>query len=307
MLIPALILFCIEGRSHMPSRSAYTEFVPSDINTMLSGLYSARQDMIRPVLEHPRSYILLNIRELASRLQVDPATVSRTVFAMGFPSYREFQRYLHQLSVAHTTALDQMKATKKHHTTFSSRLQETLKSAMENLEGLVNSLDPDRLDTLAARFYKAKRIVILGGDLAECLVSFLHYQLTVLNFHAIPATHAGHATHLMRGVTKDDLVVAISFRRGLRQTVEGLLQARAHGCYCVGITDTSISRIARSSDETFIVSIDTPPFGPSYVAAMALLDAILSAVVNHRRPRTLAILKEAEKEQRTGHRWDPEL
>lgn len=291
----------------MPKRSSHSDFVPNGINTMLNRIYRARQDMIRPVLEHPREYILLNIRELASRLQVDPATVSRTILAMGFPSYREFQRYLHQLSVANTTAFAQMRATNRHQTSFSSRIQDTLKSATENLEGLINSLDPERLDALAAKFYEAKRIIILGGDLAESLVSFLHYQLTVLGFHAIPAIHAGHITHLMRGTTKDDLVVAISFRRGLRQTVDGLLEAKANGCYTVGMTDTSISRIASASDETFIVSIDTPPFGPSYVAPMALIDAILSAIANHRRPRTLAILKEAEKEQRTGYRWYPEL
>jgi RpiR family transcriptional regulator, carbohydrate utilization regulator len=291
----------------VPKRSSRPEFVPSDINTMLSRIYRARQDMIRPVLEHPRDHILLNIRELAAKLQVDPATVSRTIVAMGFPGYREFQRFLHQLSIVQTTALDQMQASKKRDTSFSNRLQETLESVTKNLEGLVNSLDPDRLETLAARFYKAKRVIILGGDLAESLVSFLHYVLTLLGFHAIAATNAGHITHLMRGTTKDDLVVAISFRRGLRQTVEGLLQAKANGAYTVGITDTSISRLARSADEAFIVSVDTPPFGPSYVAPMALLDAILSAIANHRRPRTLAILKEAEKEQRTGYRWYPEL
>jgi RpiR family carbohydrate utilization transcriptional regulator len=291
----------------MRKRSSQSECVPNGINTMLSRIYRARQDMIRPVLEHPRDYILLNIRELASRLQVDPATVSRTILAMGFPGYREFQRYLHQLSIAHTTAFDQMRATNSHQSSFSGRIQETLKSATENLEGLINSLDAERLDALAARFYKAKRIIILGGDLAESLVSFLHYQLTVLGLNAVSATNAGHITHLMRGTTKDDLVVAISFRRGLRQTVEGLLQAKANGSFTIGITDTSISRIASSSDEAFIVSTDTPPFGPSYVAAMALLDAILSAIANHRRARTLAILKEAEKEQRTGHRWYSEL
>jgi len=281
--------------------------VLSELNTMLSRIYRARRDMIRPVFEHPREYILLNIRELAARLEVDPATVSRTILAMGFPSYRDFQRYLHQLSIAHTTALDQMRSTKKQNTSFASRIQETLEAATKNLEGLVNSLDSSKLQDLAARFYKAKRIIILGGDLAQSLASFLHYQLNLLGFHAISATDAGHIIHLMRGTTKDDLVVAISFRRGLRQTVEGLIEAKANGCYTVGITDTSISRIARVSDESLIVSIDAPPFGPSYVAAMALLDAILSAIANHRRLRTVAILKEAEKEQRTGYRWYPEL
>ncbi len=263
--------------------------------------------MIRPALEQPREYILLNIREFAAKRQVNAATVSRTILAMGFPGYREFQRYLHQLSIAHTTALDQMQASRKDQASFAGKVQETLDTATRNLQRLVNGLEITRLEKLAVRFYAAKRIILLGGDLAESLTYFLHYILTLLGFHTVAATRAGHITHLMRGATKHDLVVAISFRRGLRQTVEGLLQAKANGAYTVGITDTSISRLARASDETFIVPIDIPPFGPSYVAPMAMIDAILSAVANHRTARTLAILKEAEKEQRTGFRWYPEV
>lgn len=262
--------------------------------------------MIRPVLEQPRDYVLLSIHELAARRQVDAATVSRTIVAMGFPSYRDFRRYLHQLSIANSTALDQMRATIKDTSTFSSRVQETLDTATSNVHRVVNGLEMDRLRNLAARFYRAKRIFILGGDLAESLVSFMHYILIFLGFDAIPATRAGHIVHLMRDSTRRDLVIAISFRRGLRQTVEGLLQARANGSYTVAITDTSISPLARASDEAFIVPIDTPPF-TSYVAPMALLDAIMSAVANYRTDRTLTILKQAEKEQRDGSRWYPEL
>jgi RpiR family transcriptional regulator, carbohydrate utilization regulator len=273
---------------------------------MLSRIHRSRQDMIRPVLEEPREYVLLSIHELAARRQVDAATVSRTILAMGFPSYRDFRRYLHQLSIAHTTALDQMQATIKDTSTFSSRVQDTLDSASSNVHRVVNSLEIDRLRKLAARFYKAKRIFILGGDLAESLVSFLHYLLILLGFEAIAATRAGHITHLMRDSTERDLIIAISFRRGLRQTMEGLLQGKANGSYVVAITDTSISPLARAADEAFIVPIDAPPF-TSYVAPMALLDAIMSAVANYRTDRTLAILKGAETEQRDGFRWYPEL
>ena len=284
-----------------------SEITAGGIDEMLGRLYRARQDMIRPVIEHPREYILLNIRELAARLHVDPATVSRTILAMGFASYREFQRFLHQLSIAHTTALDQMRSAQKRNASFSGRVRETIDCVTRNVEGVFSTMDPERLEALAARFYKAERVIILGGDLAECLASFLQYQLTMLRIHALAATGPGQTTHLIRSTSGSDLVVAISFRRGLRQTVEGMLQAQQNGSYVVGITDTSISRIARSADETFIVSVDAAPFGPSYAAAMALLDAILSAIANHRRSRTLSILKDAEKEQRTGYRWYPEL
>jgi DNA-binding MurR/RpiR family transcriptional regulator len=258
---------------------------------------------MRPVLEHPREYVLLSIRELAERLGVDPATVSRTVLAMGFPSYRAFQKYLHERSITHSTAFERLRATEKSQAGFEGRVQKTLDGAVRNLEGVCRSLDIERLAAIADRFYAAKRIYLLGGDLAVSLVSFLHYQLIVLGLDAIAVTTTGHATYLMQRVTKKDLVIAISFRRGLRQTVEGLSQARAKGCYTIGITDTSISPVSRLADESLLVSVDVPHFGASYVAPMAVLDAILSAIANRKRARSMAVLKQMEEEQKSGNRW----
>jgi DNA-binding MurR/RpiR family transcriptional regulator len=99
------------------------------------------------------------------------------------------------------------------------------------------------------------------------------------------------------------VVIAISFRKGLRQTVEGLQQARKKGAYCVGITDTYVSPIARFSDQFFLASIEAPPFGGSYTAPMALMNAILVSCANYRRSRTLSLLRTADEEERHGARW----
>src|SRR5215467_9927353 len=69
-----------------------------------------RQEIIRPILEHPREYVLLSVRAMAKRLRTDPATIVRIVRGVGFGSYREFQRHLHELSLAFATALDTMQA-----------------------------------------------------------------------------------------------------------------------------------------------------------------------------------------------------
>lgn len=273
------------------------------VSTLLNRLYRTRQEMMRPILEHPREYVLFSIRALAEKLQVDPATISRTVIAMGFANYREFRKYLHQRSIAHSTAFERMHATDGSHTSFEGYVRKTLDGAFRNLEGACNNLDIHHLKSVADRFYTARRIYILGGDLAVSLVHFLHYQLMELGFDVTAATSGGHVTHLMHRVTKKDLVIAISFRRGLRQTVEGLKQARAKGCYTIGITDTSISPIARSADESLFVSVDVPHFGASYVAPMAVLDAIVSAIANRKRARSMAILKQMEEDQKTGYRW----
>lgn len=295
-----------KGEQFVPKRVSRHETSNPEVAPILNRIYRTRQDMMRPVLEHPREYVLLSIRALADRLGVDAATVSRTVIAMGFPNYREFRKYLHQSSIAHSTAFERMRTASSSQASFEGQVKETLDGAIRNLEGTCNTLDLHHLKSIADRFYAAKRIFILGGDLALSLVHFLHYQLMELQFDVTAATSGGHVIHLMRRVTPKDLVVGISFRRGLRQTVEGLIQARAKGCYTIGITDTSISPIARSANETLLVSVDVPPFSTSYVAPMALLDGIVSAIANRRRTRSTAILKQMEEDQKTGYRWYPE-
>jgi RpiR family carbohydrate utilization transcriptional regulator len=265
-------------------------------------LSAKRQEIIRPILEHPRDYVLLSVRAMAKRLKTDPATVVRIVRGLGFASYRDFQRHLHDLSIAFATSLDTMQSAGKV-TSMPAYVRDALEHDLKNLHGLKNSLDAVRLVALAKRFYEARRIVLLAGDLAAFLADYLEYQITLLGLPVFTATSAGRIAHLVRTVNKSDLVMAISFRRGLRQTVEGVHLAHVRNAYCVGITDTYISPLARECDEVFLASVDSTSFGASYTAPVALVNAILAACGQYHRPQTLAILKEIAEEQRKGFRW----
>jgi DNA-binding MurR/RpiR family transcriptional regulator len=265
-------------------------------------LSSKRQEIIRPILEHPREYVLLSVRAMAKRLHTDPATVVRIVRGLGFASYRDFQRHLHDLSIAFATSLDTMESAGRE-SSMPAYIREALEQDLKNLHGLKNSLDAARLTSLAKRVYDARRIVLLAGDLAAFLADYLEYQITLLGLPVFKGTSAGRIAHLVRTVNNRDLVLAISFRRGLRQTVEGVHLAKARNAYCVGIADTYVSPLARECDEVFLASVESTTFGASYAAPVALVNAILAACAQYRRPQTLAILKEIAEEQRKGFRW----
>jgi RpiR family transcriptional regulator, carbohydrate utilization regulator len=265
-------------------------------------LSAKRQEIIRPILEHPREYVLLSVRAMARRLSTDPATIVRIVRGLGFVNYRAFQHHLHELSLAFATSLDTLQAADHNHD-MPAFVRDSLDRDLKNLQGIKNSLDAKRLAALAKRFYEARRIVILAGDLASVLAEFLDYHLTILGLPVFTATSAGRITHLARSINKRDIVVAITFRRGLRQTVEGTQQARIHGAYCVGLTDTHLSPLARECHEVFIASIESTSFGASFCAPIALLDAVLAACAQYKRPHTLAVAKESSEEQRKGFRW----
>ena len=70
----------------------------------------------------------------------------------------------------------------------------------------------------------------------------------------------------------------------------------------MGITNTLVSTIGQFAHESFFTSIETPSFGDSYVAPMALFNVIVVAFANYRRTRTLTLMKQLEQEQRHGFR-----
>lgn len=268
----------------------------------LDQLSIKRQEIIRPLLEHPRDYVLLSVRALAKKLGSDPATIIRIVHGVGFANYKQFQRHVHELSLAYATSLDTMPQSESSGGP-DAQARDSVFRDLKNLQGLKNALDPARLSTLAKKIYAARRVVILGGDLATVLVDYLGYQLNLLGLPISLATSAGAATHIVRSLTRQDVVVSITFRRGLRYTVEGTQQARLRGAYCVGITDTYLSPLASTCHEVFIASVESVYFGASYTAPIALANAILTAVGEFRRSRTMAIVRELAEEQRKGSRW----
>ncbi len=69
------------------------------------------------------------------------------------------------------------------------------------------------------------------------------------------------------------------------------------------ITDTLVSPIGQFLHQSFLTSIETPSFGSSYVAPMARFNVVGVACANHRRGRTLSLMKRVEQEPRHGFRW----
>ena len=274
--------------------------LPSELTRSLS---PKRRELIRPILDRPRDFVLLSVRKLADALGADAMAVLRAIRDMGFKTYPDFRRYLHELALVQATQLDPMTGGRARKSDLSAHQLNSLSQDADNLASLRRTVDVVRLEALAVRLYDARRIVLLGGDMASVLVTFLQYNLAVIDLPSVACTRPGEVVHAVRGLTESDVVVAITFRRGLRQTVEGVRQARAKGAYCVGVTDTHLSPLARFAQEYFVTPVESPLYGVSYVAPMSLLNMLLVACVTKGRTRTLTLLRTANAEQREGFRW----
>jgi RpiR family carbohydrate utilization transcriptional regulator len=275
----------------------------SDVARRIASLTPRRQEIVRPLFENPREFVLLSIRGTSEKLKTDGAFLLRTIKQLGFAGYSDFKRFLHELAISNATSLERMQEQNPKLSSVDSVLRATMDRNLQNLSTLRNTLDLERVRALARRLHRANRIVLLANDLACSLTGYLEYQMVVLGLPAMMAAGSGRTVHLLRTVTENDVVVAVSFRRGLRSTVEGLKDARAKKAYCVGITDTSISPVARFADEYFIASIEGVSMRSSYVAPLALADLLIAACATVKRGHTLKLLDDVSQEQKHGYRW----
>jgi DNA-binding MurR/RpiR family transcriptional regulator len=145
---------------------------------------------------------------------------------------------------------------------------------------------------------------VVGVDLAASLAWFLAYGLMPVGLDAeAPVGSAGNLLHKIDLLTEKDLLIAISFGRCLRETVHAVRRARTRGVPTFGITDGSTTPIAMHCDAHLLVPISSPSFTGSYVAPMALINAITLACTHLQPKRALAILRRTEKDYRSGERW----
>ncbi len=104
-------------------------------------------------------------------------------------------------------------------------------------------------------------------------------------------------------MTGKDLLVAISFGQGLRETVEAAQRARRQNVPTFGITDGDKTPIARFCDQHIVASIARASFIDSYVASVAAINAILVACAHSQPKRVLELLAQTDKEYNSGARW----
>ena len=231
-------------------------------------------------------------------------TIVRTVQALGYERFADFAADLRKHFVTQNHALHGAAAAMREKRSVPDHVRQAWKRDTENLSVLRSSLDADRVVELAKLIHRSRRILVVGVDLAASLAWFLAYGLTPLGFDAdAPVGSAGNLQHRIDVLTSKDLLIAISFGRCLRETVESVIRARERGVHTFGITDGNTTPIAMHCEAYLLASTSSPSFTGSYVAPMALMNSIIVASAHIKPKRSLDMLGRTEDEYRSGERW----
>ena len=269
-----------------------------------AGLSSSRQRLLRQIIDESNETFHLSSREMGRRYSVDSATIIRTVQALGYEKFADFVQDLRAHFVTQITPYTAMKAAEQTNRSVTDRVRQSVDQDIENLNAFRGMLDTDKIIEIAKQINHARRIVVIGIDFAATLATSLAYALVRLGFDAdAPTGSTGVVQNRIRLLTEKDLIIAISFGRGLRETVEAAKRGRERNVPTFGITDGDHTPIAKYCDAYLVASTAHTSFIDSYVAPAAAINALLVACAHSQSARSLKILRESEAENTSSTRW----
>ncbi len=267
-------------------------------------LNTSRKKLVREILDNPEENYFLSSRALARRYNVDAATIVRVIQALGYERYADFVADLRSHFVSRISPYTLMKSAASEKRTVPGHIAHSLEMTARNLDALRSSLNPRHVIEIAKRIDRARRVLVVGVDFAYSLAYPLAYGLVSLGYTAeAPSGSTGGLQQKVNLLGPKDLLIAISFGRCLRDTVDSVLRAREKGAFTHGITDSDKTPIARFCDSFCIASIANHSFHGSYVAPLAAIDALLVSCAHLQPQRSLTVLKHKEQEFRSGTRW----
>ena len=267
----------------------------------LGSLSPAERKVARVLLASYPIAGLESVARFGDRAGVSPPTVTRFVSKLGFRGYPEFQEVIrHEVQARLSSPLARYRDDAPGRGT-DSVLSDALEISQHNLKtslALVSHHDVEEAVELLADV--RRRVMILGGRVSAQLARYLAGQLHLLRpgIGVIDSERSAPAQQLI-DLRKGDLLVVFDYRRYQADTIECARVARAQGCNVVLFTDPWLSPASAFARQVLVTSVDTVGPFDSLVGATAVVEAVITAVLNRLGPRAQARMQSLDR-LRTG-------
>jgi DNA-binding MurR/RpiR family transcriptional regulator len=266
-------------------------------------LSGGRRQLIDGILENLDETVFLSSRELASRFKTDPATVVRTAQALGYGQFADFSRELREHFLTRVNPYRVLAAEASDDKGPDYHVRRSLNGDLQAIQQLQGALDPAAITAVGQRLRRCRHILVVAGDIEHNFAAFLAYALSAIGMTAIAPDGEGLTLQRQRALTDQDGLIAITFRRCLRVPVAALREARTRGAFTLAITDVDTTPAARNAERTLLAPIEGESFAASYVAPLAVINALLVACSHADAKRSLEFLRPTEAEYGVGLRW----
>ena len=264
------------------------------VRQRLDSLSPAERRLARVLLASYPIAGLESVARFAERAGVSPPTVTRFITKLGFRGYPEFQENLrHEVQSRLSSPL----ARYRDEPNRDSAVNHALEVASRNLKATLDLLsERDVKETITLLADVRRRVMVLGGRVTAPLARYLAGQLHLLRpgIGLVDAERTAPAQQLI-DMRKTDVLVVFDYRRYQPDTIDCARVAAARGCDVVLFTDQWLSPASAFARQVLVTSVETVGPFDSLVGAVAVVEALITAVLRDLGSRAEARMQNLER------------
>jgi DNA-binding MurR/RpiR family transcriptional regulator len=260
------------------------------------GMTPTYRGLAEYVLAHPYELVFMSAARLGALSESSGATVVRFSESLGLTGYAHLQRLAREAVHRHADTLSKLEDTEQLAKTAGTIVDSTMRADIANLERTRNGIADASFRGAVDLLNGARGIYVIGLRSNYGLANLLSFNLNMIGRHAdclIPGI--GDLPEQLIRIGKGSVVVAISFRRYTRITVDLVRQLNARCVPIIAITDSELSPLAEMATVTLAVAVALPSVLESQTAAMSVCNALVTAVALANRRLTARALREREE------------
>ena len=225
------------------------------------------------------------IRELADKIGVSSSAIVRFAHVLEFPGYPKLQAAAQEMISDRLSMVDRFMTSITNNDNDNDNVEKILLQDMKNLEATAQQLSREALREAAGVLSTSRRIFVVGYRNAAAMSILLSSTLGQLTQNVVQLSFDyGETIDKIVGLDSDDVLVAISFPRYAKQTLQLAAFARQQGSRVIALTDTQTSPLAQLASHAFFAKIDSSVLPYSYAGAVGLINAIVVAVTQELAP-----------------------
>ncbi len=249
------------------------------INSNMSDFSKGQKRIAGYILENYDKAAFMTASKLGRLVGVSESTVVRFASELGYDGYPSMQRALQEMIRTRLTSTQRIQAADEmfeHQDVVTAVLQ----SDMDKLREVVDGADREAFSRVVDILMGAKNIYILGVRSSTYLAGYLNFYLHLLteNVKLVQSNAAGEIFEQIFRIGPGDVMLAISFPRYSRVTMNTVQFAQDRGATIVGITDNELSPVYQMAEASLLAPSEMISFVDSMVAPLSIINALLVAL-----------------------------
>jgi len=225
----------------------------------------------------------MTANKLGKTVGVSESTVVRFAMELGFSGYPQMQKAMQDMVMNRLTSVQRMEVANDR-IGDQDVLSMVIQSDIEKLRQTAETVSRDDFKAAVEAILSARRVYIMGTRSTSVLASFLgHYLRHMLDsVHVVTSSGASEMFEQIIGVNAQDVVIAFSFPRYSTATFKGAQFCQKTGAKVIGVTDSLLSPLGRSSDHVLLCKSDMISLVDSLTAPFSIANALIVAIAARR-------------------------